>query len=120
MLPFCPEPAKTLTLPSAPPQYADALARQAPEQLLMPARRWARAVPGTGGRVWLDAQGVACCSHGHARSTLERGAACGCSAGGLRKRRHHAVQRRSRAPVVPLAALAASALASRAEPSSRS
>ena len=77
----------------------------------MPARRWARAVPGTGGRVWIDAQGVACCSHGHARSTLERGAACGCSAGGLRKRRHHAVQRRSRAPVVPLAALAASALA---------
>jgi len=107
-----PRRGERLLLPSVPPLFADVLARQSPAQLLLPAQKWARAVPGTGGGVWLDARGVARCSHGHARSTLERGCACGCSASGLRKRRLQTEQRRSRAAAVPLAALAASALTS--------
>ena len=106
-----------LLLPSAPPLYADVLARQAPAVLLVPTQRWACEVPGSQGRVWLDARGVARCRHGHSRAAVERQRSrggCGCTPAGLRVKRQNTARRRSRAAGVPLSALAASVLLSRA------
>ena len=107
-----------LALPSAPPLYADVLARQTPAVLLQPGLVWGHEVPGTRGLVWLDEGGVARCRHGSSRPTLERrrvrgGGGCACSPAGLRMKRTHTARRRSRGAAVPLSALAASALLSR-------
>ena len=91
--------------PWSPPLFFAALATQTQRVRLEPAGVEALELPGTGGAVWIDANGVARCRHGFSRSALERGRArasdgsiwrCACSARGMRRRPLHTAARRRR------------------------
>ena len=89
--------------PWSPPLFFAALATQTQRVRLEPAGVEALELPGTGGAVWIDANGVARCRHGFSRSALERGQAraadgrmwrCSCSTRGMRRRSLHTAARR--------------------------
>ena len=91
--------------PWSPPLYFAALATQTPRVRLEPAGVEALELPGTGGALWIDVNGVARCRHGFSRSALERGRAraadgsiwrCSCSTRGMRRRGLHNESRRRR------------------------